>query len=363
MFKYVLSNKRRSDCPFCGKRGKYSAYIDTKTNELASIEYGMCSSCQESKRPPDNYISSESIHVDDEKLGYYEADTLMINTILQYYKPQYHIHNNFIEGLESRFGKAPVARAVHLFKLGKFRDSYECESSAVVFPYLYTDTHCCTGKLMWFDNDLHRIKEGKKQYPRFLHNLIYTDDRGTHYDFNDYDTDDDMNDIIVPFKLKLCLFGHNQIINDKKKTICLVESEKTAVIMSIVLPEFIWVASGGKTLIQDYKFLFFTGRKCLVFPDLSEDDNVYQYWFEKLTYYNRKYGYDFEIIDYYSGFLKNDNELIRYCKCVGKFDIADFVMDLNTNNAYTDFIKNKLELTINMASMEAKILIPAEKAM
>ncbi len=359
MYKYTLTNTRRSDCPFCGKNGKYSAYMNTQTGELAAIEYGMCSSCQKSNRPPDNYAAGESIRQDDTKIGYYEADTLMLNTILQYYKPKNYIHSNFIEGLERRFGSNSVAKVVDLYKLGRFEDCYDGESSAVVFPYLYTDTHCCTAKLMWFDNALHRIKEGRKQFPKYLHNLKYTDDRGFHHDYNNYDTDDEMNEIIIPFKLKLCLFGHHQIINDRQKTICLVESEKTAVIMSIVLPKFIWVATGGKTLIQDCKFLFFTGRKCLVFPDLSEDDNVCQYWFEKLSYYNRKYGYDFEIVDYYSDFLKNDNELIRYCKCEGKFDIADFVMDFNTDNAYTDFIKTKLKLTKNVSSSEAKNLIPA----
>jgi hypothetical protein len=341
MFKYTLTNNKRSDCPFCGKRGKYSAYINTQTQELAPIEYGMCSSCQQFKRPPDNYFAGKSTHVDDATIGYYEADTIDINTIYHYNKPSSYIGNAFIEGLERRFDEQRVKRVVDLYKLGRFQDSYK--NSAIIFPYLHTEKHCCTAKLMWFDNDLHRIREGKKQYPRFLHNLQYTDDRGFHYDCNKYGIDDDGNDIIIPFKLKLCLFGHHQIINDKTKTICLVESEKTAIIMSIVLPEFIWVASGGKTLIQDYKFLFFKGRKCLVFPDLSEDDNVYSYWFEKLTNYNRKYGYDFEIVDYYSEFLQNDNELIRYCKCEGKFDIADYILNFNKNGIYTDFIKTKLK--------------------
>lgn len=352
MFKYVLSNKRRSDCPVCGKSAKYSAYMNTKTGELASIEYGMCSSCQESKRPPDNYIQGESTYVVDDKLGFYEADTVNIKTINHYHKSDTYFENNFIEGLERRFGEERVKQVVDLYKLGRFYDN------GIIFPYFYTDSHLCTAKIMWYDDDLHRVHEGKKAYPKYFHNLIYTIENGWgHYDLNTYDTDDDMNDIIVPFKLKLCLFGHNQIINDKTKTICLVESEKTAVIMSIVFPEYIWVASGGKTLIQDYKFLFFTGRKCLVFPDLSEDDNVYQYWLEKLTYFNRKYGYDFEIVDYYSDFLKNDNELIKYCKCEGKFDIADFVIDFNTNNEYTKFIKNKLGKIINMDSNEKHNLI------
>jgi len=344
MYKYTLTNKRRSDCPFCFKHGKYSAFMNTKTGELAPIEYGMCSSCQKSNRPPDNYIQGESIHVDDDKLGYYEADTLHVNSINQYHKPSSYVQNNFIEALERKFGEKPVKRVVDLYKLGRFVDS------GIVFPYLYTDKHICTAKIMFYDDNLHRIREGKKQYPSYLHNSEYKDDKGIYHDYNNYEYDDDGNEVIVPFKLKLCLFGHNQVVNNKHKTICLVESEKTAVIMSIVLPEFIWVASSGKPMIQDYKFLFFTQRKCLVFPDLSADDNVYQDWLEKLTYYNRKYGYDFEIIDYYSEFLKYDNEMIRYCKCEGKFDIADFVLDFNYNNVYTAFIRNKLGLTINKAS-------------
>jgi hypothetical protein len=353
MFKYTLTNKRRSDCPHCGKGGKYSAYMNTKTGELAPIEFGMCSSCQESKRPPDNYIQGESIHVNDDKLGFFEADTIDIILFNHYHKPSSYVENNFIEGLEKIFGDEKVKTVYNQYKLGRFYDN------GIIFPYFYTDNHLCTAKIMWYDDNLNRIHEGKKAYPKYFHNLIYTIEKGWgHIDYNNYDIDDDCNDIIIPFKLKLCLFGHHLVINDKQKIICLVESEKTAVIMSIVLPEYIWVACAGKNMIQDYKFLFFTGRKCLAFPDLSEDDNVYQYWFEKLTYYNRKYGYDFEIVDYYSDFLQNDNELIKYCKCEGKFDIADFVLHFNTNNVYTDFINNKLKITLNKASTEAQILIP-----
>ena len=349
MYKYTLSNKRRSDCPHCGKRGKYSAYMNTQTGELAPVEYGMCSSCQESKRPPDNFVAGESTYTEDNKLAYYEADTVHINLINSFYKPKNYVENNFIEGLEQKFGKDPVKRVVDLYKLGRFYDS------GVVFPYQYTDNQICTGKIMFYDDNLNRIKEGKKSYPQYLHNLNYQTDGYWHCDFRDFDIDENGNEVLIPFKLKLCLFGHNQVVNEKHKTVCLVESEKTAVIMSIVLPEFIWVASGGMHLIQNYKFLFFTGRKCLVFPDLSEDDKVYKYWYEKLSGYNRKYCYDFEIVDYLSEFLNKDEELIRKCKCE-KFDIADFVMHFNINNSYTKFIRNKLELELNKASDEAQML-------
>lgn len=79
-----------------------------------------------------------------------------------------------------------------------------------------------------------------------------------------------------------------------------------------------------------------------MFPDLSEDDNVWSYWTDKLSGYNRKYGYEFEIVDYYSEFLQYESDLIRFCKCEGKFDIADFVLEFNKENFYLDFLKRKL---------------------
>lgn len=335
MFKYTLTNGRRSDCPHCGKRGKYSAYMNVLTGELAPIEYGMCSSCREYVMPPDNIVTEEASQEVDTVIGYFEADTLSANWIESYYKPTSHVQNNFIEALERIFGEERVKRVVDLFKLGRFHDS------GIVFPYLLTDNHVCTAKIMFYDRDLHRIKEGNKQHPKWLHNLFYRTDRGFVLDFRDYETDDNGNDIVKKFKLKLCLFGHNQIINDKCKGICLVESEKTAVIMSIVFPEYIWVASGGRSLIQDYKFIFFGKRKCYVFPDMSSDDNVYDYWYKKLSMYNRKFGYDFQFVDYYTEFLHDDKNMIQFCKDK-QFDIADFMINFNKENCYLDFLKTQI---------------------
>ena len=50
------------------------------------------------------------------------------------------------------------------------------------------------------------------------------------------------------FVLQQCLFGLHIIYDiTKDNIICIVESEKTAIIMSIVLPNFLWLATGSKT--------------------------------------------------------------------------------------------------------------------
>lgn len=48
------------------------------------------------------------------------------------------------------------------------------------------------------------------------------------------------------FNLCQCFFGEHLINKDKTKPIALVESEKTALIASYYLPQFLWIASGGK---------------------------------------------------------------------------------------------------------------------
>jgi hypothetical protein len=48
------------------------------------------------------------------------------------------------------------------------------------------------------------------------------------------------------FNLSQCLFGLHRITEDYQKTIAIVESEKTAIVMSILLPHYIWLATGSK---------------------------------------------------------------------------------------------------------------------
>lgn len=44
-----------------------------------------------------------------------------------------------------------------------------------------------------------------------------------------------------------CLFGEHLLAQYPDKVVCLVEAEKTAVICAAMMPEFIWLATGGKS--------------------------------------------------------------------------------------------------------------------
>ena len=50
------------------------------------------------------------------------------------------------------------------------------------------------------------------------------------------------------WRLTQCLFGEHLLQDKVNANVALVESEKTTVICSLLLPEYIWLATGGKEL-------------------------------------------------------------------------------------------------------------------
>ena len=75
------------------------------------------------------------------------------------------------------------------------------------------------------------------------------------------------------FNLCQCLFGLHLINEDYQKDVAIVESEKTAITMSIYLPEFIWLATGSSGNFKYELLKPLKKRKCFAFPDNGEFTN------------------------------------------------------------------------------------------
>ena len=58
----------------------------------------------------------------------------------------------------------------------------------------------------------------------------------------------------------------------------LVESEKTAIIAAGLMPQYLWLATGGKSCIND-RLNVLKGRKVIAFPDVDG----FQEWTDKLA--------------------------------------------------------------------------------
>lgn len=76
------------------------------------------------------------------------------------------------------------------------------------------------------------------------------------------------------FKLQQCLFGEHLLAEESAKPVGMVESEKTAIIASALLPEMLWLAAGSLHNLKLEICQVLKGRKVYLFPDL----NAYDKW-------------------------------------------------------------------------------------
>ena len=68
-----------------------------------------------------------------------------------------------------------------------------------------------------------------------------------------------------------------------KKSVCVVEAEKTAVIMSELYPQYVWLAAGGLGEVQAEKFRPLRGHKVILFPDTDPDGKAFKRWSDAAT--------------------------------------------------------------------------------
>ena len=63
-------------------------------------------------------------------------------------------------------------------------------------------------------------------------------------------------------------FGEHFLMNlDRNKPVAIVESEKTAIVCSIVYPKFVWLATGSKANLSPERFFPLRNFDCTIFPD------------------------------------------------------------------------------------------------
>ena len=68
--------------------------------------------------------------------------------------------------------------------------------------------------------------------------------------------------------LSQCLFGEHLLTKYPEKTVALVEAEKTAVICAGFFPDYVWLATGGKSQLNE-RLNVLKGRKVVAYPDLD----------------------------------------------------------------------------------------------
>jgi len=306
MFKYSLNSKQKFTCPDCGQVNRFVKFIDNTTGLYMDGDFGKCDridSCGYESKPENSFIDDSECNVTYKPKSLYDSDVLpeSMEVYRDFKKP-----NRFFYQLEKIFGTEKTLEAINIYQLGSFWDG------AVIYPYIFNGK-LKSGKIFWYGDDLHR---DKNKHVQWLHNVKYHSD-----DDNVYQSSEDED-----FNLCTPLFGWD-LLRGNDKTVCLVESEKTAVIMSIIYPDFIWLATGGLFNLQPYKFPYYNNRKWLFFPDLgnNKDVTIKDYWIKQVEKISENYSFTVcKFIDFIPPQITND----RLNKCTAKgYDIADFILD------------------------------------
>ncbi|MDB8897231.1 DUF6371 domain-containing protein, partial [Parabacteroides merdae] len=83
--------------------------------------------------------------------------------------------------------------------------------------------------------------------------------------------------------LSQCLFGEHLLSLYPDKVVVLVESEKSAIIGSAIFPNYVWLATGGKSQMKEDKLRVLSGRTVLLFPD-ADGYSEWKQRAESMTY-------------------------------------------------------------------------------
>jgi rubredoxin len=262
------SLKSRFVCPNCQKREKtFSLYIDTESGEHLAPNVGRCnseSSCGYHYSPK-QYFEDNNIKIDNKDFvprsrtfvlpkpkNTSYIDSSVFKQSLQGYEK-----NNFVEFLNNRFGAEATTQAIERYFIGTSKHW----NGATIFWEIDVNGRIRTGKIMLYNTETcKRVKE-PFNHIHWVHSLLKIDN----------------------YELEQCYFGEH-LLKDKIKPIAIVESEKTAIISSMYLPNFIWLAVGSLTNLNKGKCEVLRGRNVVLFPDTDG----FEKWSVKAKEFNFK---------------------------------------------------------------------------
>lgn len=354
-FKYTLDKgSKKFNCPNCNKQ-TFVRYVDNETGNYLTEVYGRCdreSKCNFHNAPPKgkkcylvSFLSFKSIsdkafkatdqngtihfipksqvlerngkeawitewylknngfaYLGNESKYFTPDDEPIINTVSKAVtepeEPSYHrlelldqlyneeaVKDNLRLYLESIFSEVEVFGAMQNYYLTGTNLSW---NNATVFWQIDHKERVHAAKIMLYDPMTGRRVKEPYNHINWLHKAIKEPD----------------------FNLNQCLFGLHRINEDHSKPIAIVESEKTAIIMSILIPDVIWLASGSKQNLKVRLIQPLVGRKIVLYPDKGEFED----WKKKAEII-KEFGYKIEV--------SNVLELTDYKE---GFDLADLYL-------------------------------------
>ena len=205
-------------------------------------------------------------------------------------------------------------RAADLYHLGAMRDG------SVIYWQIDEQGRLRDGKIMLYGPDCHRLKDHGAQWMGWLMRYKL---RGADGKF------------LLPQEWEAvhCLFGQHLLSSSEEgrekseelrgkseELICVVEAEKTAVILSQLQPDKLWLAAGGESQLNVDKLAALKGHRVILYPDTDPDGKTYAAWLSIANEARRQLAINVSVSDLLETFASPDQKQ-------RKIDLADFLIE------------------------------------
>jgi len=293
-YKYILqpfkSSKDRVKCPACGRAHTFAHYIDTTTGEKLAAGVGRCNrevNCGYHYSPKQFFMDNPDSNGERKYNGastpfnYIEKaiiknrididESVMCATICM------HDQNSFVMFLKTLFSEQTVNSLVDTYKIGSSKGAYywKSENLSAVFWFINKNWRIRAGQVKLFDESGHTAKYlnrgGEKlSCTSWVHTLIKQDRKRLLPQWvKDYEAYKESGGLIVD-----CFYGEHLLRDDPYNSlpIAIVEAPKTAIISSVYLPNYTWLAVGSLSYLTTERCAVLSGKHVTLFPDLGAFD-------------------------------------------------------------------------------------------
>ena len=308
-------SSRKYTCPEC-KQKRFVLYINNSTRTPLHSTVGRCDreiDCRYEKTPREYFADNRTLfdtekpykppppppkpQLPDVNIDWKNVESKLNN----------HDKNVFIQWLSGKVGKEAAYEAATRYFVG----TSKIYGYSPIFWQIDLKGKHRTGKIMQYDKNGRRRKDIPEQEAiKWIHVLLgQTKDK---------------------YKLNQCLTGEHLLI-DTSKPVAVVEAPKTAIVASIYLPDFIWVACdtanglGGEKSGLSEKCNVLKGRDVVLYPDCK----AFEFWSKKAVQLS-------EICNSVSVSSLIEQNATEHEREKG-FDIADYLIRFSPS----DFVKQQ----------------------
>jgi predicted RNA-binding Zn-ribbon protein involved in translation (DUF1610 family) len=268
-------------CPNCGKRS-FVRFVENETGKYLAENYGRCdreSECRYYSHPVNEKKHFSTFKIPEVVPTSYINSKLMSQTEIDYNQ------NNFVSFLLKYFDAKQVGKVLEFYHIGTSKHW----EGANIFWQIDNRNRVRTGKIMLYNEVTGKRVKEPYNCISWVHKKLDIDKEN----------------------IEQCLFGLHRINIDLDKPIAIVEAEKTAIIMSIEAPDFLWLATGSKGNLKEELLKPLKNREIILHPDKGE----FKDW-QKVVNQLKAKGYKIAISD-----------LLEQMELEQGYDLADYYIN------------------------------------